>query len=250
MTVPVFSIQAKTINDLWFRTLYAILETDEKGNFIHAYQTGTIQHGSFEGEQSRLQFPYFMGFVEFPLIDPIVKMPEGSNIPAPTSEEKAQEYFEKYIIGSELAENETYTYGQRINISLFHVIDMLRDTPITNQAIIEVGKPDDIYTCRGKDGKLDPPCLRLISFKVIPHYENGALAPSRSKLNMSVWFRSWDLYAGMPENLAGLAKLQHFISDEIGIPVGHLYAASDGLHLYAYQKELAELRTRLTCPEF
>lgn len=250
MQMPFFSISSKTINDLWFRTLYAILETDERGKFIHAYQTGTIQHGSFEGEQSRLQFPYFLGFVEYPLIDSIVIMPEGSNIPAPTSADKAQEYFEKYIIGSELAENETYTYGQRINMSLFHVIDMLKKTPITNQAIIEIGMPDDIYACCGKDGKFDPPCLRLISFKVIPHYEKGALDHSRSKLNMSVWLRSWDLYAGMPENLAGLAKLQEFISDEVGIPVGHLYAASDGLHLYAYQKELAELRTRLQCPSF
>jgi thymidylate synthase len=250
MKTPFFSIQAKTVNDLWFRTLYAILETDKNGDFIHAYQTGTIQAGSFEGEQSRLQFPYFLGFVEYPLIDPIVVMPEGSNIPAPTSAEKAQEYFERYIIGSELAENETYTYGQRINISLFHVLEMLKDSPITNQAIIEIGRPDDIYTCLGKDGKLDPPCLRLITFKVIPHYSNGVLERARSKLNMSVWLRSWDLYAGMPENLAGLVKLQEFVSDEIGIPVGHLYAASDGLHLYAYQKELAELRTRLSCPQF
>ncbi len=250
MRVPFFSIQAKTVNDLWFRTLYAILETDEQGNFVHAYQTGMIQQGSFEGEQSRLQFPYFLGFVEYPLIDTIVKMPEGSNIPAPTSIEKAQEYFERYIIGSELAENETYTYGQRINISLFHIIDVLKKTPITNQAVIEIGRPEDIYTCCGKDGKLDPPCLRLVTFKVIPQYENGTLDYAHSKLNMSAWFRSWDLYAGMPENLAGLVKLQEFIADEIGIPVGHLYAASDGLHLYAYQKELAELRTRLSCPEF
>ena len=247
---PFFCIQAKTINDLWFRTLYAILETDEHGSFLNAYSTGTIQHGSFEGEQSRLQFPYFLGFVEYPLTDMIVAMPEGSNIPAPTSAQKAQEYFEQYIIGSELSENETYTYGQRINISLFHVIDLLKKSPINNQSLIEIGRPDDIYTCRGKDGKLDPPCLRLIAFKVIPYYNNGTLDLTRSKLNMSVYFRSWDLYAGMPENLAGLAKLLEFVSDEVGIPVGHLYAASDGLHLYAYQKELAELRTRLQSPTY
>ena len=152
--------------------------------------------------------------------------------------------------GSELARKRNIHVRPADQHLAFHVLEMLKDSPITNQAVIETGRPEDIYTCLGKDGKLDPPCLRLIAFKVIPHYDNGTLDRARSKLNMSAWLRSWDLYAGMPENLAGLVKLQEFVSDEIGIPVGHLYAASDGLHLYAYQKELAELRTRLSCPQF
>lgn len=247
----VFYLKAKTINDLWFRLVYHILETDDKGVFIHAYRTGKIMKGSFEQEQSRLQFPGVALSVEYPGIDFIVTMPEGSGVPAPTDAEKAQRYFEEYIMGSELKENETYTYGQRINISLWGVLEMLKKTPVTNQAVIEIGRPEDWCECKGKDGKDDPPCLRIIDFKVIPAYsENGELDRKKSRLSMSVYFRSWDLYGGMPENLAGLSLLQQFVSDEIGIPVGPMFCYSSGLHLYRYQKELAEMRTRMSCPEY
>jgi thymidylate synthase len=247
----IFTLRAPTVNDLWFRVVYHILETNKNGEFIHAYKTGSIQKGSFEGEQSRLQFPGIALMVEYPNVDYIVKMPEGSNIPAPTDDEKVHKYFEEYILGHELKENETYTYGQRINISLWGILEILKASPVTNQAIVEIGRPEDWFECKGKDGKDDPPCLRLIDFKVIPAYdENGKLIKEKSKLTMSVYFRSWDLYGGMPENLGGLSLLQQFVSDEIGIPVGPLYCYSSGLHLYRYQKELAELRTRISCPEY
>src|SRR5512139_1404649 len=48
----IFSLRASTINDLWFRVLYHMLETDSEGRFIQAYKAGFIQKGSFEGEQS------------------------------------------------------------------------------------------------------------------------------------------------------------------------------------------------------
>ena len=245
-------IKAKSINDLWFKTLRRILQTDENGNFKWSYSTGIIQKGSFEGEQTRLQLPAFAAEVEYPLVDNIVMLPEGSTLPAPTSPEKAQAYFEEYILGSELKENETYTYGSRINISLWKVIEMLKQTPVTNQAVIEIARPEDVVLCKGKDGKDDPPCLRLITFKVRPAYDaaTGKLVRTDSRLDLSCFFRSWDLYSGMPENLAGISKLLQFVSDEIEIPAGKLYAYSDGLHLYKYQKELAELRTKLACPEY
>jgi thymidylate synthase len=214
--------------------------------------------------------------VEYPLIDNIVTLPEGSTLPAPTSAEKSEEYFHRYILGHELAENETYTYGQRLNISLWGIIEMLKDTPVTNQAVCEIARPEDWNSCKGKDGKDDPPCLRKIQFMVVPKYkkvecdcearpsqtldgkcpgcgDSGfiyVLDRENSILNIYTTWRSWDLYNGMPENLAGISKLLKFVSDEIGIPAGHLYAFSPGLHLYKYQKEIAELRTKLTAPEF
>lgn len=247
----VFTLRASTINDLWFRVLYHMLETDREGRFIHAYRTGSIQKGSFEGEQSRLQFPGVALSVDHPHLDYVVRMPEGSNVPPPTDDGKVRRYFEQYILGHELSENETYTYGQRINISLWGIIDMLKESPVTNQAVIEVGRPEDWQDCKGKDGKDDPPCLRLIDFKAIPSYDpEGVLVTEKSLLTMTVYFRSWDLYGGMPENLGGLSLLQQFVSGEAGIPVGPLYCYSPGLHLYRYQKELAELRTRLSSPEY
>ena len=133
-------IDATTINDLWHRMLWHILETEGEGDekrFVHAYPTGVIQKGSFEGDQSRLQFPGFAACIQYPVQDFIVVMPEGSGIPVPTDSAKAQRYFEQYIIGSELQLNETYTYGQRINISLWHIIADLKAKPISNQYCIE-----------------------------------------------------------------------------------------------------------------
>jgi thymidylate synthase len=273
---PMFVVKAKTIQDAWFQLVYNLMLTDSEGNFINAYPTGIIQQGSFMNNSSRLQFPGAAIAIEYPLIDRIVTMPEGSGLPPPTDVDKVEAYFYRYIIGTELAENETYTYGQRINVSLQATMDMLKNTPITNQATIEVGQPDDTFNCIGKDGHLDPPCLRLIDFKVIPKFKdcccvlgasdisdtiylqenckcNGTkveIDRGKSRLDMTVYFRSWDLYAGFPENLAGLSKLQEMISEYIGIPVGYMYAYSAGLHLYKYQKELAEMRTRLTVPEY
>jgi hypothetical protein len=241
----IFTLNTKSINDAWFQLLYNILDTDENGNFKHSYPTGIIQHGSFAHEQSRLQYKSVAFSIEYPLIDRMVMIPEGSNVPSPISEKKGIEYFHDYIIGDKLQENETYTYGSRINISLPYVMDMLKNTPITNQAVIEIAKPDDVYTCIGNDGKLDPPCLRIIGFKVIPFYENGILNRSKSKLDMHITFRSWDLYGGMPLNCFGLSMLQEMLSEYIEIPVGMMYCYSEGLHLYKYQKELAEMRTNM-----
>ncbi len=243
-------INASSINDLWFQTLYNILELDNDGNFKNAYPTGIIQQGSFMNEQSRLQFPSYAFCIENPTEDRLVRIPEGSNIPSPIEEEEAIKYFHNYIWGSEIQENETYTYGSRINIGLEYVMNLLKNTPVTNQAVIEIAQPSDTMNCIGKDGKLDPPCARLIDFKVIPCYVEGRLLNELSTLDLHVYFRSWDLYTGMPTNLFGMSMLQEAVSAYIGIPVGKLYGYSSGLHLYKYQKELAQMRTRLEAKEF
>ena len=56
------------------------------------------------------------------------------------------------------------------------------------------------------------------------------------------YFRSWDLWGGMPANLAGIAVLQKMMADEIGVESGPICASSKGLHIYGYVEELAKLR--------
>jgi len=84
---------------------------------------------------------------------------------------------------------------------LERVIEMLKETPLTNQAVVEVGDPEDHDVCFGNDGKLDPPCLRLLDFKAIP-------AGEELMLTVSCYFRSWDLWAGFPTNLGGIETAQ------------------------------------------
>src|SRR5512135_238355 len=143
----------------------------------------------------------------------------------------------------QLAENETYKYASRIHYpmpkggtQLERVMQILKETPLTNQAIIEIGSPEDPDVCIGNDGKLDPPCLRLLDFKAIP-------AGDRLALTVSCYFRSWDLWAGFPTNLGGIELLKKLVASEAGLKSGPMYAYSSGAHIYGYQEDIARMRT-------
>lgn len=242
-----FVINAKTISDAWFQTIYNI--------FDNSYRQD-IQKGSFEKEQYRLQYPGLVISIEYPDQDMVPVIPfgmlddKGNAITSPTSEEFNTNYFANYIMNKELAENETYKYASRIHEDmpglnlenqLETVIDILKVTPLTNQAVIEIAKPSDIATCIGNDGKLDPPCLRLIDFKVIPQtYCSGV--PALAKLTATVYFRSWDLWAGLPVNLAGIEYLKQYVAGLTGLKNGPIYAYSAGAHIYGYQEKFARVR--------
>lgn len=229
-----FFVAAKTISDAWFQLIYNL--------FDYAYEQ-KIQKGSFENEQYRLQYPGIAVYIEHPYYDMIPTMPPNSCIPAPTTQEYIEGYFVNYLMNPELEENETYRYASRIHskmpeggTQLERVVDMLGKTPLTNQAVIEVGTPEDLDICYGKDGKLDPPCLRLLDFKVIP--VNNDLI-----LTVSAYFRSWDLWAGFPTNLGGIELLKQFVAGEASLKNGPMYAYSAGAHIYGYQEEIVRLKT-------
>jgi thymidylate synthase len=229
-----FFLKAKTISDAWFQLIYNI--------FDNSYMQ-KIQKGSFEKEQYRLQYPGLAVYIEHPGEDMIPVMPPGLNIPAPTTIEYIEDYFVHYLMNPELSENETYKYASRIHhpmpeggTQLERVIEVLKKTPLTNQAVVEIGSPEDHDICIGNDGNLDPPCLRLLDFKVITD-DSGLV------LTVSCYFRSWDLWAGFPTNLGGIELLKKYVAEETGLKNGPMYAYSAGAHIYGYQEELARLRT-------
>jgi thymidylate synthase len=232
--VDPFFLKAKTISDAWFQLIYNI--------FDHSY-TQNIQRGSFEKEQYRLQYPGIAVYVEHPGDDIVPTIPPGLGIPSPTSMEYIEDYFANYLMDPNISENETYRYSSRIHYpmpqgetQLQRAMDMLKETPLTNQAVVEIGTPEDYDVCYGKDDKLDPPCLRLLDFKAVP-YEN------RLRLTVTAYFRSWDLWAGFPSNLGGLELLKQYVAGETGLESGPMYAYSAGAHIYGYQEELAKIRT-------
>jgi thymidylate synthase len=229
-----FFLKAKTISDAWFQLIYNLFDY---GYIQH------IQKGSFEKEQYRLQYPGVTVYIEYPDKDMVPTMVPNSGIPTPTTKEYIEDYFADYLMNPDLAENETYKYASRINkrlpsgkTQIEHVIEILKEIPLTNQAVIEVATPDDMEVCCGKDGKLDPPCLRLLDFKVIP-------VNSELVLTVSVYFRSWDLWSGFPTNLGGIELLKQYVATETGLKNGPMYAYSAGLHIYGFQEEIARLRT-------
>ncbi len=232
-----FCLIAKTISDAWFQLMYNL--------FDKAYAQN-IQKGSFENEQYRLQYPGIAVYIEHPSSDMVPTIPPGLGIPAPTTMEYIEDYFANYLMNPEPAENETYTYASRIQHSmpnggsqLERVVEILRETPLTNQAVIEIATPEDLDICYGKDGKLDPPCLRLLDFKVIP-------SDNAFHLTVSAYFRSWDLWAGFPTNLGGIELLKQYVVSETSLKNGPMYAYSAGAHIYGYQEEIVRLRTLRT----
>jgi thymidylate synthase len=211
-------ILAKTISDAWFQILWNVLE---KGYIQH------IQHGSFVGRK-RYQLPRLGAYIEYPHMDMIPEFPPHTGIPAPTTMQYVEEYFVEYLMNPELSGNETYRYSSRIHhpmpkggTQIERVINLLRDSPQTNQAVIEVGSPVDLDVCYGRDGNLDPPCLRILDFKVLPGKivcaENtrcedykcqGRMQCTVPVLSVTAYFRSWDLWAGFPTNLGGIELLK------------------------------------------
>lgn len=233
---PVF-IEAFNLDDAWFQCLSKILD------YGCVY---TITHGSFKGQQ-RLEFDYALVQIRQPGQKPIIPLiPEGSSIPAPTSMEYVQQYM-SYLLTSDKQPGEDYTYGERLvepKVKLDESDQMLKEMPLkvnqieeviklykkhghgTNQAIMEIGMPSDIKLA-------DPPCLRIIDTRI-----------RYGKLHFVLYFRSWDLWAGFPSNLAALQLLKEYMASEIGVNDGEIIAASKGLHLYEYTWEYARLRAR------
>ena len=101
----------------------------------------------------------------------------------------------------------------------------------TNQATIAIGGVESVT-------QEHPPCLRLIDTRV-----------SEGKLHFIIYFRSWDLWAGLPENLGGIQLLKEYMAESIGVEDGEIIASSKGLHLYDYQWPIALLRLNGLMPE-
>ena len=227
-------IEARDLPDAWFQCIYRIFEDES----VHEYE---VEKGSFEGIKRR-QFDMIMVNIEYPGTRPLIPdIPVELSIPQPTSMEYIEDYLQ-YLMTDRKRENEVYTYGERLTNPkvclngeelsfginpVEEVIDIYRNNRHgTNQAIMEVGMPQDILLD-------DPPCLRLIDTRVMD-----------GKLHFVVYFRSWDLWAGFPSNLAAIQLLKEYMCQEIGVEDGSIVAVSKGLHLYEYSFGLALKRLR------
>ena len=208
-------ITARDLPDAWFQCIYPIFE---KG---YEY---TIDRGSFQGHK-RIEYDYIVVRITHPETRPLIPdIPPGVSVPPPTSMDYVEQYLEK-LITSIKAPNETYTYGEDLEPQINQVIRMYtEDGHQTNQAYMAVGSARSLSLD-------DPPCLRGIDTRI-----------RYGKLHFMPYFRSWDLWAGFPSNLAGLQLLKEYMAKEIGVEDGEIIAASKGLHLYDYCWDLARTR--------
>jgi thymidylate synthase len=212
-------IEARDLPDAWFQCVYSIFD---KGRVY------TIERGSFQGNK-RLEFDFVVVKINHPEVRPLIPdIPPGIGLPPPTDMEYVNEYLEKLCSADSRADNEDYTYGMYLEKQIQEVIRMYREEGFgTNQACMAVCDTDSIFLS-------DPPCLRQIDTRIYP--EEG-------KLHFVVYFRSWDLWAGFPSNLAGIQLLKEYMASEIGVQPGETIALSKGMHLYDYAWELGKART-------
>ena len=205
-------IDARDLSEAWFLCLR---QTLSEGN---EYK---IERGSYAGQQRR-ELEMVVVQIKHPATRPLIpSVPAG--VPPPTSMEYVEDYL-PYLMTAHKGEEEQYTYGQYLEKQITEVIKMYKEDGFnTNQAFMAVGDSQSIYLA-------DPPCLRAIDTRV-----------RDNKLHFIVYFRSWDLWAGFPSNLAAIQLLKEYMASEIGVDDGELIAMSKGLHLYEYAWELAQL---------
>ncbi len=253
-------IKARDLPDAWFQLLFKILE---EGSVFK------IDRGSFAG-QKRLEFDWATIHVKHPNTPQLLPQIESHfGIPNPVVNDYLDEYL-PYLMTAELKDGESYTYGQRltgypINYPL-HIheqstwVDILiKEIPELLDADIIYMKNDEwclnqiellIWTYKNKGYRnnqmvlqiahptdmmlQDPPCLRHIDTRI----QEGVL-------HFYPYFRSWDLWGGLPANLAAIQLLKEYVAGEIGVKDGEIIATSKGLHIYDYSFDLAKcLRMR------
>ena len=205
-------IEARDLPEAWFLCLRKALTEG------YEYK---IERGSYAG-QLRKELDFVVVRVRNPGTRPLIPdVPQG--VPPPTSMEYVESYL-PYLMTAHKAEGEQYTYGQYLEEQIPMVIKMYKEDGYnTNQAFMTVGGKDSISLS-------DPPCLRGIDTRI-----------RDDRLHFIVYFRSWDLWAGFPSNLAAIELLKEYMASEIGVGDGEIIASSKGLHLYDYSWELAQI---------
>lgn len=206
------TIEAKTLSEAWFLCIKKLGQGIGTRQYI-------IDRGSFAG-QKRLEFDFVTIKIEYPGSRPLIPdVPPG--VPPPVTQDYVDRYLQYLMTGFKKI-GEDYTYGEDLELQIQQVIEMYKkDGYNTNQAYMTVGSKDSI--------KLkDPQCLRGIDTCI-----------RYGRLHFVTYFRSWDLWAGFPSNLAAIQILKEYMAEEIGVKDGDLIACSKGLHLYDHCWELA-----------
>ena len=123
-------------------------------------------------------------------------------------------YALQYLWLGEKEEGETYTYGGRLREPIDQVelaIQRLVDEPRDRQVTMLIRRPEDLLK-ELAGMKHEPPCLTILDLELLDN-----------KLNTTGYFRSWDGYAGLPANLAGIQIFLEAFVNEVNKRSGKHY---------------------------
>ncbi len=122
-------------------------------------------------------------------------------------------------------------YGADSIDQLRFVFESFERDPHTRQAVISIADPtQDCFV----DGVLlttkDIPCTRSLHFM-----------ERDGKLDLTVHMRSNDLIWGFSSvNVSNFTRMQHYVAQGLGLPVGEYWHIADNLHYYSRHEELVK----------
>jgi thymidylate synthase len=213
-------IQAFDCPDAWFKTLNNIWTNGD------VFRVG---FGSEETETKKLNLS--------------IEITNPENRPlvsdkAPCDFKYVQGYALEYLWCGEKQEDETYTYGSRLNHPVNQVEEAIKryiEEQNDRQVTMVIRLPNDIKKYYDNHKKSEPPCLSLIDTEIL-----------ENRMHLTCYFRSWDAYGGLPANIAGLQLFNEAFVNEINersnlsLKTGKMIFHSKNCHIYQRQYNLVK----------
>ena len=261
--LPAVHISANNLDELYFNVVNEALKHG-RVNFV--------DEGSRKGKY-RLEFDYVTINVANPTQRPLAPQPRPGVL-VTTNEEKIEEYARDYLLNGSLISKDKpkedlteYKYaswivgipedepltkngiprGTRLNQLEWCVNHFTKKGYGNNHCYISVGGAEGLqrydWPWKEETERGTSECLRGLDFKI-----------RDNKLNLACVFRSWDLIAGLPQNLGGLAILMETTADWINsvkpdnlpkVTPGTIYGSSHGLHIYEDGLDVAKALTNI-----
>jgi len=218
------NIVARDLPEAWFLCI------QEMFNYGYEYKIDK----SSSGQIKRLEFDWITVHVIFPGARPLLPdIPPGMGFPPPADIEYVEKDYLLYVMTSEIKPGEDYTYGQDLEEQFERVINHYKKYgPNLNHCYMAVGDKNTLKFYDKPGGTSQ--CLRGIDTRI-----------RYGKLHFFPYFRSWDLWAGFPVNLAAIQIMKEEMAKAIGVEDGEIIASSKGLHLYDYTWDFARTRVGL-----
>lgn len=130
-----------------------------------------------------------------------------------------QEIWEEFIHDGKFG----YTYSERIGYQVQEVIALLKKTPFSRHAIVNIYHPE--IDNQRREGTVRVPCTMYYNFMIRPDGE-------KNKLHMIYNIRSNDFSTHFPYDLVLARLLQEYIASELGVETGDFIYQGGSFHVF------------------
>ncbi|MDM8548690.1 hypothetical protein QUF72_01380 [Desulfobacterales bacterium HSG2] len=249
MLKPIF-MTARDIPDLWFQLVRAAVE--------HGREY-TVTKGSTPTKRWELDF--VSAQITHPGTRPLEPdIPPGIGIPNPIEPGYAEKYLSYYMTDVCQA-GEHYSYGQDLAWQIEWITDYYKKHGSgTKHCYMTVGRPESLrFYDESVDYSEEINVIDRVTGKTVIKRSVDNLFNKNSagttqclrgidtaikyeKLHFSIHFRSWNLWNGLPANLACLQMVKEYMAQEIGVGDGEMFVTCLKLGLAESCFDLAKLR--------